>query len=361
MTRVLRGKITFANEISAAGVEVRVFDQDPAGNDDDDLTITVGSSDAEGNFEVAYDPGAFRDTATVIHTEPRNPPFDWTLVRKEHRQADLLDILLPYLRFSYTFQGQQRQWKTGINWFSSVYTLPQVYSQSPFSPAQNGYHFVNLFKGVMLPFSIPEIPGLNRLSGTYGLCGGMASTAYDHYLFGRETPRQNSVPRGGSTLQRYLYRRQMDSFGTLGEYILKFASWMKLPDDTADGLCSLTAHEFQHFRARLANNMGSVLGLLYAKGSKISHLFLNHQVLGYALDSPDEDHSVIHIYDPNYPERDDVTIRVERCIVGQQNGQPIHGLTCEQWLGNQRLCAIHGFFLMPYIPIQPPERLARLR
>lgn len=347
----------FANNVPAAGVEVRVFDQDPAGNEDDDLTITAGKSDADGNFEVIYDPGIFRDIQTVTHTEPRNPPFDWTLVQKERRQTDWLDILLPYLRFSYIFQGQPRQWKTTINWFSPIYSLPQVFSESPFSPTQNGYRFVNLFKGVMLPFSIPEIPALSRLSGTYGLCGGMASTAYDHYLFNRETPRQNIVPRSGSGLQRYLYRRQMDTFGTLGEYILKFASWMKLPDDTAEGLCSLTAHEFQQFRARLENNMASVLGILYAKGTKLSHLFLNHQVLGYALDTLDDDHFVIHVYDPNYPERDDVTIRLERCAVAHQNDKPIHGLTCEQWLGNQRLCTIHGFFLMPYIPIQPPARL----
>ncbi len=358
MTRAIRGKVMFSNYVPAAGVRVRVFDKDSGQNEDDDLTITAGLSDAEGNFEVIYEPGNFRDVNTVVHTEPRNPPYDWTLVRKEYRRVDWLDIFMPYLKFEYVFQGQARQWTTAPNWFSSLYQLPQVYSTSPFLPSQNGYKFVNLFKGVALPFSIPEIPGLIRLSGHYGLCGGMVSTAYDHYLWGKPLPPQNTVPRSGSALQRYLYRRQMDSFGTLGEYILKFVSWMKLPDDTIDGLCSLTAREFNQFRARINDNQCSVLGLVYAKGTKISHLFLNHQVLGYALDIRDDDHFAIRIYDPNYPERDDVNIMIERRIVDYDDGQPVYGLACEQWLGGQRLCTIHGFFLMPYIPVQPPARLA---
>ncbi|TLN04466.1 hypothetical protein FDZ74_14190, partial [bacterium] len=315
MAKSIRGKVEFANGVPATGVEIRVFDQDASGKQDDDLTLTAGLSDGQGNFEVSYDPGRFRDAVSVVRSEPRNPPFDWTLVRREHRQTDWLDVLLPYLRFDYTFQGQARQHHAPLNWFSSTYSLPQAYTTAPFSATLNGYHFVNAFKGVPLPFSIPEIPGLIRLSGTYGLCGGMSSSAYDHYLYGREIPANVSTPRSGSVLQRYLYRRQMDTFGTLGEYILKFASWMKLPDDTAEGLCTLTLHELEQFRARLANNAASVLGIVYEKGTRVSHLFLNHQVLGYALEVADEDHSAIRIYDPNYPGRDDVSIKLERRII----------------------------------------------
>lgn len=357
MSRMIRGKVAFANQYPAAGVVVRIFDEDAAGNNDDDLTVTTGLSDTQGNFEVEYDPGRFRDVVTVIRTEPRNPPFDWTLIRREHRQTDWLDILLPYIQFSYQFQGQTRQFRAPLNWFSSTYLLPQAYTEIPFSPVQNGYHFVNLFKGVALPFSIPEIPGLIHLTGNYGLCGGLASSAYDHYLFNLEIPPQKNIPKSGSALQRHLYRRQMDSFGTLGEYILKFASWMRLPDDTSDGLCSLTMHEFVQYRSRLENNLGSVLGIIYQKGAKISHLFLNHQVFGYGLDILDEDHCSIRIYDPNYPDRDDVVIKLERRLVDLQAFQPVYGLECEQWLGNHKLQTIHGFFLMPYIPVQPPTRL----
>lgn len=357
MPRTIRGRVLFANSVPAPDVLVRVFDKDAGQNNDDDLTITPGLSNSEGDFEVVYEPGSYRDAATVAHTVPRNPPFDWTLVRQESRRADWSDIFLPYLRFEYTFQGQAKAWRTTPNWFSTQYMLPQVYSTSAFLPSQNGYKFVNLFKGIALPFSIPEITGLLRISGNYGLCGGMSSSAYDHYLFGKPLPQGDSIPRSGSVLQRHLYRRQMDTFGTLGEYILKFASWMKLPDDTAEGLCSLTMHEFAHFRKRMDDNLNSVLGILYVKGTKISHLFLNHQVLGYALETQDADHYSIRIYDPNYPERDDVSIRIERRVLGYEGEQPVYGLSCEQWLGNQKLCTIHGFFLMPYIPVKPPARL----
>lgn len=357
MPRTIRGRVLFANSVPASGVRVRVFDKDSGPDNDDDLTITAGLSNSEGNFEVVYEPGNFRDAATIVHTTPRNPPYDWTLERHESRRVDWSDLFLPYLRFDYTFQSQARTWVTTPNWFSTQYMLPQVYSTSPFLPSQNGYKFINLFKGVALPFSIPEIPGLLRISGHYGLCGGMTSSAYDHYLFDKPLPQNVAIPRSGSVLQRHLYRRQMDTFGTLGEYILKFASWMKLPDDTADGLCSLTMHEFTQFRKRMDDNLSSVLGVLYAKGTKISHLFLNHQVLGYALETQDADHYAIRIYDPNYPERDDVRIKVERRKLAHEGAQPVYGLFCEQWLGNQRLCAIHGFFLMPYVPVKPPANL----
>lgn len=358
MERTLRGKITFANDVPAAGVEVRVFDQDAPGKRDDDLTQTMGLSDDRGNFSVVYDPGRFRDVLTDTRAEPRDPPFDWTLVRREHRHTDWQDLFQPYLRFDYSFQGQARQARAALNWFSTTYTLPQVATPLPFSPTLHGYHFINLFKGAALPFSIPEIPGLIRISGTYGLCGGMAATAYDHYLYGREIPTRTGVPRSGTALQRYLYRRQMDSFGTLGEYILKFARWMKMPDDTREGLYALTLSEFQQFHARLQDNLASVLGLIYAKGGKISGLFLNHQVLAYAQETLDEERSVIHIYDPNYPDRNDVTIRTERRLIAEDAGQPVYGLVSEQWLGKRPAFPVHGFFLMPYIPIRPPKRLS---
>lgn len=357
MTRTLQGRINFANGVPAANVAVRVFDRDAAGKQDDDLTLTPGLSDGQGNFVVTYDPGRFRDVLTVTRSEPRDPPFDWTLVRREHRRTDWLDVFSPYLRFDYTFQGQAKQSRSTPQWFTSDYTLPQVFTTRPFTPASNGYHFANRFNGVPLPFSIPELPGLVHLSGVYGLCGGMASTAYDHYLFGREIPQQDRAPRSGSALQRYLYRRQMDTFGTLGEYILKFVSWMNLPDDTPQGLNCLTVHEFEQFQSRLENNLGSVLGILYEKGAQIKRLFLNHQVLGFGMDTLDEDHFAIRIYDPNYPDRDDVAIRIERCIACDADGSPLHGLACAQFLGSQKIHDIHGFFLMPYIPVRPPARL----
>ncbi len=358
MSRILQGCVTFANGFPAQNVEVRVFDRDAAGNPDDDLTLTAGSSDSQGNFEVAYDPGRFRDEITFTRSEPRDPPFDWTLVRREHRRTDWLDVFSPYLKFSYSFQGQPKDFHAPFNWFTSTYPLPQVFTETPFSPTRHGYHFINQFKGVPLPFSIPEIPGLIRLSGTYGLCGGMSSSVYDHYLFRCEIPHRNTIPRTGSLLQRHLYRRQMDTFGTLGEYVLKFAAWMKLPDDTNEGLSCLTWHEYRQFQERLENNLGSVLGILYEKGAQLNRLFLNHQVLGYAQYSQDADHAAIRIYDPNYPDRDDVTLRLERLRVGESNGQPVYGLACEEDLGDHKIRQIHGFFLMPYLPIRPPLRLS---
>jgi hypothetical protein len=66
----------------------------------------------------------------------------------------------------------------------------------------------------------------------------------------------------------------------------------------------------------------------------------NHQVLAWGYRA-DPDRVVIRIYDPNWPERDDVELRLS---VPPDADARVEQSTAEP---------LHGFFLAPYVPAAP--------
>src|SRR3972149_3456061 len=60
-----KGSIHFANGEPAAGVTVRIFDQDAPSKQDDDLTVEPGLSDERGRFQITYEPLRFMDLHTL--------------------------------------------------------------------------------------------------------------------------------------------------------------------------------------------------------------------------------------------------------------------------------------------------------
>src|SRR5919202_329256 len=300
MAENFTGKVLFANGFPAQNVLVRVFDKDEPGKGDDDLTINPGRSDSEGKFTVRFEPSRYLDYNTIPTKEPVNLPWDLTLTTHTRRIPDLTDIYLPYL--------------------SSV-------------------------------------------GKAYGLCGGMSSAAYDFLLAGRSIPSDISTPTQGSPLHKYLYRRQVDTFGALGDYITKFAQWMVLPDDTILGIQKRTYDEFEAIHAKLDDGNAVVLGLIYVSGRDSWEIWNNHQALAYSYSEISATTIDINIYDPNYPQRDDVAIRLERVPVGTTliPGVPprkrtVLGFKCSQKIGEFDK-NIRGFFAMPYVPIVPPSGL----
>jgi hypothetical protein len=182
-------------------------------------------------------------------------------------------------------------------------------------------------------------------------------------LAGRGVSSDTTAPVQGSVFQQYIYRRQVDTFGAFGEYIAKFAQWMVLPDDTILGTQKRTYDEFEEIRAKLDDGNPVVLGLVYVSGSDSFEIWNNHQVLAYGYSEVSDTTINISIYDPNYPERDDVLIRAERIPVGTTfvPGVPprkrtVLGFKCMQKISdiNKNL---RGFFAMPYVPVVPPAGL----
>ena len=160
-----------------------------------------------------------------------------------------------------------------------------------------------------------------KVASVYGLCGGMCAAAYDFILAGRYIPETGEVPHQGTHLQRYLFQRQMDSLGGLGEALVKVAQWTSLPDDTPVGTMRRSADEFSPLRQKLDEGNLVVLALIYARATSLKELakliFNNHQVLAYGYQQDAAGAITVQIYDPNLPAKDDVQILAEPVVVGE--------------------------------------------
>lgn len=337
MIKQLIGKIKFANGMAAPGVEVRVFDQDAPGKGDDDLTITPGLTGPDGSFKLRYDPGRYLDFAKLPVLGLKVP--------------DVLDILAPYLHLRYTTgDGAARTHSVPLAPFQDQYFLPES-APVDFLPSRDGFVFHNYFPPIRLPFTLPGFPDAGRITGGYGLCGGMSAAASDFYLTRRPLPQRTEAPPVRSKLYRYLFRRAMDSF-KMGESVLRFAQWMSLEDSGANSTGQLTLTELEKLRAALAEQRLAPLGLVISAGRDLraiaQDVWKNHQVLAYGWRDNADGSVDVRVYDPNSPARDDVYIRVEHTPDGAKC-QPV----------NLRIqpMQIRGFFLMPYDPADPPKGL----
>jgi hypothetical protein len=350
MASVISGKVTYTNGVIARDVSVRVFDKDAPGKIDDDLTLKPGLSDQNGQFSVEYDPGRYLDFANLPFIGLHRPGASGL------RVPDLLDILSPYLLFTWTMAGVTQTHTAPLELFHDQFQLPAAYPLD-FLPSRNGFHFVNSFSGYMLPFTVPFLSD-SKVQGPYGLCGGMSAGAIDFLLAGRDMLVDKEPPKRGTKMHRYLFRRAMDSFA-MGESILRFARWMLLPDDGLNGTCRMTLTEWEKIREVLDQKRLVPIGQLRAKAANIQQVsrdvWNNHQVMAYGYRENPDGSFDIRLYDPNCPNADDVYIHIERIQVGEENGQPVFGLSsyeCDCW---EKHRALHGFFAMPYEPAEPPQ------
>jgi hypothetical protein len=352
MSARIKASVSYANGIAAEGVKISIFDRDVPGKLDDDLTLTPGISDRQGFFSLEYDPDRYQDGSQVTVTVPRNPPFDWTLENRIRIDPDRNDSYQPYLRFSYQINGKEITHTADLKSRFRTYTLPDELP-TRFTPSQHGWNFPNAFSGFFLPFALPMIPGLTNPGSVYGLCGGMTAGALDMFLTNHQIPDVSKVPENGSPIQRFLFKRQLDSMGTLGETILRFSDWMGLPDDTPHGTQKLTLDEFEKkIRPRLNKFTPTPIGMLYVKWKDSHEVWLNHQVLAvrYERDSPSR--LRIYIYDPNFPNRDDISIDAEKVDVGGD-----YGLRLVQRIGATETKKLYGIMVVPYNQVTPPQEI----
>jgi hypothetical protein len=342
MTTQFSARVVFANGAVAKGVRILVYDRDdPPGSSDDNLTTTPGLTDDQGYFTVTYDSSRYQDSSLVTVTAPRNPPIDWTLETRTIAEMDEQDKFQPYLKFEYILDGVGHSAVVDLKSKRREYQLPQPLPHT-FQPLLNGFQFVNKFTGLFLPIALPV--GLGQPNSVYGLCGGMSAGAADFLLAGRKIPVTTEIPKAGDPLQRYLFMRQMDSFGSFGDTIRRFMDWMGRADEGSQGTQALTLAEFEDkIRSRLNSFRPVVLGMLYVKWQDSHEVWQNHQVLAYRYTRTSE-MIKIDLYDPNYPKRNDISIEASRTPSGLKCVQRI-GVTSKK---------LYGFFLIPYSPVLPP-------
>lgn len=180
----------------------------------------------------------------------------------------------------------------------------------PFS----GFHFTNGFTN-RFPFSYI----------TYSRCGGISYAALDYYHAGQCIPDVEIIPARGSTLEKYVARRQLDSLLILSA--AKFLGWSVYTDEIVD---TRTAHEF----SKLATRVPCVLGLVAARSLKdLAH---NHQVVALDYDIV-QDQPIVYLYDCNHPDQE---------VAITHEGNSWIESTGEIW---------RGWFVQDYIFRQPPD------
>ena len=210
-----------------------------------------------------------------------------------------------------------------------------------FRPGSSAFHFPNIWPDVPL-FPI-ELGALKIPIGTAkgGLCGGMAFAVRDFWQAGVATPDGPVCPAAGTPLYEYLTRRLWESWdvptGPLKYLVLMQpdpgsgpldallqALSIVLPTGWApqQGRASIMiGTEWPKVKEDLNRNRLSALGLVKILSDNPLDLGHNHQVLAYAYEL-NEDDLTLRLYDPNLPDRDDISLSLN--ISQPDQAPPVH-------------------------------------
>jgi hypothetical protein len=190
-----------------------------------------------------------------------------------------------------------------------------------FLPSTSGLHFPNHFARV--PVRYLGVPGLVRIpigDASNGMCGGMAFAALDYFEAERPPPADDTVPDAGPLFE-YISRRLFDSFDLPGGPV-RYLDLMNPALSDGDGWLArlglaphgrawrMIVQEWPKIRADIDSGRPSPLGVVRIKSFNPFDLKHDHQVLAYGY-TVDGEELTLRIYDPNWPDRDDVTISLD--------------------------------------------------
>ena len=194
---------------------------------------------------------------------------------------------------------------------------PPTQQLTGFVPSDHGFQFRNAFPSVPTIIIPTPLGNIELGDASNGLCGGMVFCALDYYLAKHRIPTDKTPPTTG-LLFKTIVRRLLNSFnlplGILGYIILMNPDY---PDgETRSGGINFAPHgrawqnirvEWPDIKSILDSGKPCPLGLVRIKSRDLSKLGKNHQVLATGYDVKD-DLLTLFIYDPNYPNRDKLTL-----------------------------------------------------
>jgi hypothetical protein len=218
-----------------------------------------------------------------------------------------------------------------------------------FLATTRGLHFPNYYPHEPeIEVKLPLGHTLPLGDAANGLCGGMVFVARDYYEAKLPAPADTQPPPAGSPLYRFIVNRLLDSFNLpfgLGRYLELMEP--AFPDVGLGfglpGRASVMLHdEWPKIKSDIDAGHPVPLGLIKIKSSIPHDLCKNHQVLAYGYDL-DGTNLTLHMYDPNYPDRDDVQMQLS--IANAQVPVPLAYTPSE---------AVYCFFRTPYTSKVPP-------
>ena len=220
-----------------------------------------------------------------------------------------------------------------------------------FLPSTHGLHYPNDWPSVPAKTlrvkvgAISTTIGLGDASG--GLCGGMAFTVRDLFEHQLAPPPSGVNPPPDSPAFDYIVDRLLDSLQGLHGAALgaRYYEWMVLPDRIPvirRGVADQTVREsLPEVRRCIDSGHLAPLGLVCAASVRPHDLGKNHQVLAFAHETS-AGRTVLRIYDPNWPDRDDITLT---CVLRGSASHPFAYSTGDH--------TVRGFFLSGYSPADP--------
>jgi hypothetical protein len=200
-----------------------------------------------------------------------------------------------------------------------------------FLPSTHGLHFANSFPPgptVRLGPLDPRIIGVGDASA--GLCGGMCYTVRDLFEAGVAVPADRTPPANGSPRFASIVRRQVQS---LDWFRLPVAFWVRSAwggSIGGDRAASTFEREWPLVRRQIDEGHLAMVGLIRVSGVNPFKLTGNHQVIAYGY-AEDGRGVTLRLYDPNHPDRDDVTatLHLDPALrpsgIEQSTGEPLLG------------------------------------
>jgi hypothetical protein len=185
-----------------------------------------------------------------------------------------------------------------------------------FVPSTHGLRFANRFAPgptVRLGPLDPRRFGIGDAST--GLCGGMAWFVRERFETGLPVPTLTEPPPNGSPLFRALVRRQVLSLDWL-RTPLRF--WWMGAIGRERAARRTREIEWPRIRADIDAGRLAMVGVSRHRGLSPWRLMESHQVLAYAY-KVEGDTVTVRIYDPNWPGRDDVILRIDRSTIDQSS------------------------------------------
>jgi len=186
----------------------------------------------------------------------------------------------------------------------------QEVNEPGFTPSVHGFHFANAWPSgptiKLGPFD-PRIVGIGDAST--GLCGGMVYTVADLFAAGIPVPLDREPPVNGSPRFRSIVRRQVESLAWLS---VPIRFWLRMAFGGSfggDRARSTVEREWPTAKAALDSGQLVHIGLIRVAARNPFMLTNNHQVIAYGY-AQDGRGVTLRLYDPNWPDRDDVTITI---------------------------------------------------
>lgn len=194
-----------------------------------------------------------------------------------------------------------------------------------FVPSEHGLHFANRWPpGPTIRFGVLDPRRLGIGDAKDGLCGGMCWYVRERFERGLAVPPDRAPPENGSPLFRAIVRGQILSLRWL---TVPWRFWRAASRPPATLGRATLAGEWPRIRAELDAGRLAMVGLVRHHGWSPFQLSRDHQVLAYGyVEDPASGSTTFRVYDPNHPDRDDVTVTLSTAGHTQSTGERLLGV-----------------------------------